>query len=928
MRQMWGTRVAVGGLLAGAAMVLSGCHGGPHLDLTVTAAADGGDVAPGDGLCEMTAGGGDCSLRAAVDEANAQPVDTFTTITLGVDVELSLAGAGEDANATGDLDVTHPLVGIVGAGHSIDAGGLDRVIDHHSGRLELTDVIIEGGQLTDGADGGGARTAGDLAVADSTFTGNVVRGDGALGGGIHGELGSSVSLARSVVTANEARAGLGSASGGGVSSQAALSVFDTEVSGNLAFGRQPRGGGVLVSGGSATIAGSTISANLVSPNNQVTPTVTGGGIALVATNATISWSVIEDHDLSAATGSGGGLYVQGGSLAADHIRVSGNRATDGAGMLLGGVSTATIDAATVIDNVAGSSGGGIGLSSSPAVVTRSTFSGNSAFTGPAVTTLNTSATLRAVTVADNHGTNALSGQMTIEGSVLVHREGRVCTNATTSQGFNVVSDLTCGTSTGDLAPANPQLGDLVTTGGPLAAHLPRPDGAGVGLVPAGTPGLCDGTTSDQWDQVRGGAPCDAGAVDGVDGSTLVPLALVVDSAADAGDAVPGDGVCDSGAGACTLRAAVDEANAIPTTDTITIAPGVDPVLSLAGVDEDGNATGDLDVADFVTIDGAGATVDAAGLDRAFHIRSTSVTLRDLVVTGGSADNGAGLRIESSAETDGVDVVDNDSVYAGAVELRPTATLAITGGTIGQNSSTGIGGGVTVHTGAHLDLVDAVVADNSAVDGAGVYVVIGGSASIAGSTFSGNVASGDGGVLWTDGNNTALAPTLYVDITNSTFSGNAAGGRGGAVFAQSGAGLSLRLVTVADSTGPEQLYTGPAGPCIPFGMGCLVTDLAHLELRGAIVVGTAPSCNQLATVESLVSSDATCGAPTLVDAATALDALADDGGPTPTRLPTAGSPAIDAISVGTAGLCDGSVVVDQRGIARPTGAACDAGATEQ
>ena len=60
----------------------------------------------------------------------------------------------------------------------------------------------------------------------------------------------------------------------------------------------------------------------------------------------------------------------------------------------------------------------------------------------------------------------------------------------------------------------------------------------------------------------------------------------------------------------------------------------------------------------------------------------------------------------------------------------------------------------------------------------------------------------------------------------------------------------------------------------------------------------------------------------------LGSLADNGGQTLTRLPGGASPAIDAIPVGTAGLCDGSQPADQRGVARPTGPACDKGAVEQ
>ncbi|MCA9973398.1 MAG: right-handed parallel beta-helix repeat-containing protein [Anaerolineales bacterium] len=58
---------------------------------------------------------------------------------------------------------------------------------------------------------------------------------------------------------------------------------------------------------------------------------------------------------------------------------------------------------------------------------------------------------------------------------------------------------------------------------------------------------------------------------------FVSASLVVNSTADGGDAVPGDGACDAGGGVCTLRAAIEEANALPGTDAITFAiPGAGP----------------------------------------------------------------------------------------------------------------------------------------------------------------------------------------------------------------------------------------------------------------------------------------------------------------------------------------------------------------
>src|SRR5262249_23028818 len=90
---------------------------------------------------------------------------------------------------------------------------------------------------------------------------------------------------------------------------------------------------------------------------------------------------------------------------------------------------------------------------------------------------------------------------------------------------------------------------------------------------------------------------------------------------DATDINPGDGVCATSGGGCSLRAAVQEANALPGTDRIFVPAGV-YVLSLAGAGEDQAATGDLDLTDSVGIFGAGAVltvIDGNGTDRIFHV---------------------------------------------------------------------------------------------------------------------------------------------------------------------------------------------------------------------------------------------------------------------------------------------------------------------
>ena len=55
---------------------------------------------------------------------------------------------------------------------------------------------------------------------------------------------------------------------------------------------------------------------------------------------------------------------------------------------------------------------------------------------------------------------------------------------------------------------------------------------------------------------------------GTTGGVVQGAGFTVDSTADTVDASPGNGVCDDGSGNCTLRAAIQEANALPGPDTI------------------------------------------------------------------------------------------------------------------------------------------------------------------------------------------------------------------------------------------------------------------------------------------------------------------------------------------------------------------------
>ena len=87
-----------------------------------------------------------------------------------------------------------------------------------------------------------------------------------------------------------------------------------------------------------------------------------------------------------------------------------------------------------------------------------------------------------------------------------------------------------------------------------------------------------------------------------------PASFVVNITADTQDAAPGNGICADAAGACSLRAAITEANALAGADTITVPAGT-YTQALASANDNSNAGGDFDITSPMTINGAGAGND-------------------------------------------------------------------------------------------------------------------------------------------------------------------------------------------------------------------------------------------------------------------------------------------------------------------------------
>jgi hypothetical protein len=265
--------------------------------------------------------------------------------------------------------------------------------------------------------------------------------------------------------------------------------------------------------------------------------------------------------------------------------------------------------------------------------------------------------------------------------------------------------------------------------------------------------------------------------------------LQANSLDDGVDADPADGICDSDLaaanpspelGQCTLRAALQVANALPGPDTIRLRDA-SYTLSLTGAGEDAGLTGDLDITSEIAIEGEGYTLsllDGKRLrDRIFDVHPGAV----LTLTGtslmfgetakGDADPGlppgevsggclrsAGVsnldeayffRCASSDDGGCMSVIGGaatvtDSVFAsckakhegGAVEVASgaTATFSRVTGAVGR-AATGAG----VATRGALTLRNATFTLGKAKLGGGVVVLGAGSATIANSTIASNRA---------------------------------------------------------------------------------------------------------------------------------------------------------------------------------------------
>jgi|GEM_PF-908312 len=154
--------------------------------------------------------------------------------------------------------------------------------------------------------------------------------------------------------------------------------------------------------------------------------------------------------------------------------------------------------------------------------------------------------------------------------------------------------------------------------------------------------------------------------------------FIVDRFEDAPDVAPGDGFCigqNMVGDVCSLRAAINETNALPGADTILVTAG-EYELSIDGQNDDSGWSGDLDITDEVLIINgtSGLIINAHAIDRIFHIHSggkltlNNTTLKNGVANTQSTFEGGAVKVEDGGifHTNEVTFVNNLANRGGAL----------------------------------------------------------------------------------------------------------------------------------------------------------------------------------------------------------------------------------------------------------------------
>ena len=392
--------------LLGAAMVQrpsSAAHAAPpSATFIVDTIADTNDASPGNGVCVDS--GGNCSLRAAITEANALAGDDtiiLPALTAPAAYRLTITNVGgenEDANATGDLDINQSLTiqgggaasTIIEAGTNVD-DGIDKVFGVNPFCANGINVTIDGVTVRYGRNtqvpprddfaytGGGIDWCGGTGTESFTLSNSVVTDNTNVygyGGGLNVDSYSgytgSVTIANTIFSNNRTLSETNTATGAGVNIYGhapTTTITDSQFLNNSTAATGTNSGGGLFFrpgyGGSLSIADTTFDGNSASADGY------GGGLFLEITQLTGAAEIVDTEITGNSAKTGGGMYI--GSAVAKTIAIrtstfTGNTAAEKGGGLYTAGPDLTLEYSRITGNAA-AEGGGLYTNTSTGAVT-------------------------------------------------------------------------------------------------------------------------------------------------------------------------------------------------------------------------------------------------------------------------------------------------------------------------------------------------------------------------------------------------------------------------------------------------------------------------------------------------------------------------------------------------------------------------------
>jgi CSLREA domain-containing protein len=335
------------------------------------------------------------------------------------------------------------------------------------------------------------------------------------------------------------------------------------------------------------------------------------------------------------------------------------------------------------------------------------------------------------------------------------------------------------------------------------------------------------------------------------------VTFTVTSTTDAIDVNLGNGICATAAGACTLRAAIQQANAVAGADVVQVPAGT-YTLAIRPQNQNLAETGDLDVTGPLTIVGAGpqstivdggAPVSSApeirGLDRLFEIHAGAgdVSIAGLTIREGySAEQGGAIHNTTAGLLRLQDAVVLDSYaakYGGGIANAAAGRIELVRSTMSGNGAKE--GGSAIHNAVSGTI--SITAASAIVENPGAslahYPVTGGAINNEGegdtigtievldSTIARNEATSNGAGIYNERDGRVV-------VLRSTITGNRTSASGAGIYSNSGTVLIREGTTLSDNHAGNLISSGHGGAVYNAGQMSKAGTPGRLEVANATI----------------------------------------------------------------------------------------------